>query len=396
MTPPYRYILRYQIDPVFHAEDRIEELALFCRASGIDEVLLFHHAEELTPGHPTREQCRPWLDMAIRLKQRLARDGVELSLHSWSTTHHTPRGRRPAPGQNFTTMVGPNGVASLLSACPLCPNWQAYIAGSFAWWAGELKPRAIWIEDDWRLHNHGAELGFGGCFCDLHLRRFAQSAGRDTLTLEELVEALTAPGAPHPWRGLWLDLWRASLLEPAIRIRDAVRAADPDVRMGLMTSDPDTHSIEGRDWHAMQQAWGFEPEFLVRPHLPPYTETNAKQDVPAVTRHTIANLRRPLVLPRPRRTCQQHPHGKLARRHGGLRVHDAGEAARRSPERRRRGRQGWTSADRVGALQPSGQRGCQEPERLHAGSRRHRSRARQNRKGDPRKPRVTEPGFCCD
>ncbi len=38
---PYRYILRYYIDPGFHEDDRIIELVHFCHSSGIQEVMLF-------------------------------------------------------------------------------------------------------------------------------------------------------------------------------------------------------------------------------------------------------------------------------------------------------------------------------------------------------------------
>ena len=294
MNQTYRYILRYTIDPSFQPRQRIEELATFCTESGIEEVMLFFTGEELNLGHPTQEQYRPWLDMAVRVKQRLAREGVELSLNPWTTTHHGARGRRLQPGQDFTTMVGPNGVINALAACPLCPRWQEYLCETFARWAAELKPIAIWVEDDWRLHNHGAELGYGGCFCRLHLERLARTLGRDAVTREELLANLLAPGQPHPWRKKWLELCRATLLEPAVKLRGSVREACPDVRMGLMTSNPDTHSIEGRDWEALQEAWGFEPAFLVRPHIAPYTETWAVSAPPSVTRHTLANLRRPI------------------------------------------------------------------------------------------------------
>ena len=294
MSQPYRYILRYTIDPSFQPEQRMEELAQFCTESGIAEVMLFFTGEELNLGHPTEQEYRPWLDVAVRVKERLAREGVEVSLNPWTTTHHATRGRYLKPGQDFTTMVGANGVVNALAACPLCPRWQEYLCETFAQWAAELRPIAIWIEDDWRLHNHGRELGYGGCFCRLHLERFAEMLGRDAVTLQEVMANLLAPGRPHPWRKQWLELCRATLLEPAVKLRAAVRAACPEVRIGLMTSNPDVHSIEGRDWPALQEAWGFEPAFLVRPNLPPYTETYAVSTPPSVTRHTLANLRRPI------------------------------------------------------------------------------------------------------
>lgn len=291
----YRYILRYSIDPAFHPDERIEELAQFCVAARIEEVMFLFTAEELSLGHPAREMCEPWIQTACRLRDRLARDDIDISLNPWTTTYHLSRGRRLFSGQNFTTMVGPDGTRSPISACPLCQNWQKYLCDLFAEWCRRLKPVALWIEDDWRLHNHGKELGFGGCFCELHLERFQKQTGR-TVSREELLEKILAQGEPHPWRAIWLNIWRDSLIEPAHALRDAVKDASPETRLALMSSDPDTHSIEGRDWHALQDAIGFEPAFLTRPHLPPYTQEFSLQTPPSVTRHTMADLKRPLEI----------------------------------------------------------------------------------------------------
>jgi len=279
----FRYILRYEIDPLFNANERIEELLRFCIEARIGEVMLFLLAEELSNGHPTLEELRPYVQMAKRIKSRLQEKGVGLSLNPWTTLYHEARGRRLKPGQDFTLMVGETGAVAPLSACPLCPNWQEYICQTFAYLAGEIKPLVIWVEDDWRLHNHGLELGWGGCFCHLHLQRLAKIIGRK-VTRQELLEHILAPGESHPWRNIWLEICRDSLLEPAVKLRQAVQKANPSPRLGLMSSLPDVHSIEGRDWLALQQALGNKPAFLSRPHMPPYTETPAISTPPALTR----------------------------------------------------------------------------------------------------------------
>ena len=290
----YRTILRYLICPTHHPDDRIEELAGFCRDARIEEVMLLFTAEELTTGHPTREELGPWVELLCRTRDRLAEDGVALSLNPWTTTYHTARGRRLKPGQDFTCMVGETGAVSPIAACPLCEAWQSYLCDLFGWVVAEVKPVALWVEDDWRLHNHEPEMGYGGCFCKLHLDRFAAAIGREAVTREELLDAILAPGQPHPWREPWLAVCRDSLLEPARRLRQAITAANPGTRLALMSSGPDTHSIEGRDWHALQKALGDEPSFLTRPHLPPYTEEPPLQTPPAGTRLTLANLAGPL------------------------------------------------------------------------------------------------------
>jgi len=290
----FRYILRYCIDPTCDVQARIDELVQYCIESKTEEVMLFSPAEELSTGHPTLEELEPYVNLAINLKKVLSGRNIELSLNPWSTLYHVERGRRLKPGQDWQLMVGETGCQNKLAACPLCHKWQKYICKIFCYLTQCVKPIAIWVEDDWRLHNHDIESGFGGCFCDLHLARFSKAVGTE-VTRELLLQNILAPGKPHPWRKKWLELSRESLLEPALKLADTVRKANPSTRLGLMSSVPDVHSAEGRDWYKLQNTLSpSELPFLIRPHLPPYTEMTAIQSPPSVTRHTIANLKRPL------------------------------------------------------------------------------------------------------
>jgi hypothetical protein len=292
----YRYILRYMIDHEYLPEERIEEIAVYCKENGIQEVMLFINAEELFEGHVTSKLLADWLLMAKKLNERLKQDDIDISVNPWTTTVHCARGRKIAKEFDFRLMVGETGVDNGITACPLCENWQQYLCDVFSAIAKELKPVAIWVEDDWRLHNHGDEMVFGGCFCDHHMAEFSKKVGQE-VTREEMMKKVLAPGAEiHPWRKIWLDLWQETLLEPARKARDAVKAVSPDTALALMSSGPDVHSVEGRDWHALQEALGDDPIFMARPHLPPYTETRALDTTPANTRLTIANLNRPLEI----------------------------------------------------------------------------------------------------
>lgn len=285
----YRYILRYLIDPGFEAGERIEELISFCNESKIEEVMLFLAAEELSAGHPTDAELDAFIRLAKTLKPCLAAAGIELSLNPWSTLYHSSRGRTLREGQRFRLMVGENGRESTVSPCPLCTEWRDYLAGSFARMAREINPVALWIEDDWRLRNHGAALGWGGCFCGEHLTRFSRRVG-EPVSRERLLRAILAPGKPHPWRGLWLDLSRESLLEPLQFASARIREASPSTRVALMSGSPDTHAAEGRNWPSLQDAVRGQAVFLSRPTMKPYTQTHALGTPPGLTRLTIANL----------------------------------------------------------------------------------------------------------
>ena len=289
----YRLILRYQIDPEWEADARIDDLLRFCETARIDEVMLLIAAEELSNGHLTEGELENYLWLGRRLRDRLETDGRALSVNPWTTLFQIPRGRRRGAEHPFRPMVGETGRESPTAVCPLCPAWQKWQADVFARMAAEIQPAAIWLDDDFRLHNHGPELGWGGCFCDEHLRRFAEKAGQ-SVDRESLLDALLQPGTPHPWRRLWFDLSRESLLEALHPIREAVREANPEVTLALMSSMPDQHSAEGRDWAAIRDAFGGDGPLLLRPHMVPYTQSPALQTVPSVTRQTLACIEGPV------------------------------------------------------------------------------------------------------
>ena len=292
----FRYVLRYYIDPGFAEEKRIAELVRLCRSGRIEEVMLFYNPEELFQGYPDDEEVESWFSLARKVKRALDAEGIALSINPWTTTVHVSRGRRFTEKQrDFQPMIGETGTVSPITACPFDPHWQSWLGDFFARIAKEISPVAIWVEDDWRLHNHEPDMHYGGCFCPLHLARFEQETGIRT-TRVELLKNILAPGEPHPWRKPWLKVCRDSLLEPARKLYENVHAANPSVRLGLMSSGPDVHSTEGRDWNLLHDALSPDAPLLVRPHLPPYTEVFALSVAPAVTRQTISEYDGPLEI----------------------------------------------------------------------------------------------------
>jgi len=285
----FRIVLRYPLDPCNNPEQSTEDLIQFARESHISEVMFLIAAEERSSGHITIEQAKPWVEVINKAKSLLAKEGVGVSLNPWTTLYHSARGRHLHPGQNFTLIVGENGVTDPMSPCPLCENFQKYLGEYYSFLATEINPIAIWIEDDWRLQNHDPSLRFGGCYCDIHMKRFSKRVG-ESVTREKLVEAILAKGKPHPWREEWLQLCGESLQEPIKKIADKIYKSNPDVRLGAMTSSPDSYSTEGRDWTVLMDNICQKNKYLIRPNMPPYTETPAITTPPTVTRHTIANL----------------------------------------------------------------------------------------------------------
>lgn len=270
----YTYSLRIGLCPDFMAEEKFGQLLEFCRQSGIDDVQFFINMEEVNDGHLTKEETRPWLEMIASFIPRLRAEGITVSLNPWSTTLHTDRGRTLKPGQDFTTMVDFRGKAAQAVACPLDPAFREYITGMYRDYA-KLGFDVIWVEDDFRIHNH-APLEWGGCFCEHHMREFEKRLGHST-TREEFVEKMTAPGAPTPERIAWLDTMRDTMNGFAQLLGDAVHEVSPHTRVALMSSAPQNHAIEGRCWETVLRNFSGQNRPLDRPHLPAYNEVSGRQ-----------------------------------------------------------------------------------------------------------------------
>ena len=286
----FRYVLRYYIDMDFHEDARIAELVQMCKSGSIDEVMFFFNPEELFQCLVPEIELEKWFALAEKLKSALTAAHIDISINPWTTTVHLSRGRKfSGKTLRYSPLVGENGVVSAVTSCPLDKNWIADLSAFWARIARDIAPTAIWVEDDWRLHNHEPSMNYGGCFCTEHLARFEAAAGTTT-NRETLLQNITAPGTPHPWRKIWLDICRDTLLEPARQLYRTVHNANPDVRLGLMSSQADIHSIEGRDWNELKQALSPDKPLLLRPHLPPYTEVYALQALPSNARQTISEF----------------------------------------------------------------------------------------------------------
>ena len=268
---PYLYILRLAVAPDFHEEERLEALATFCREAQIDDVAFILWAEELNTGHPTLHEVEPWLRMVGRVKPRLAAQGVTTSLNPWVALLHADRGRVLKPGQQFRLMVDSNGRTASATACPLCPALREHLRRQYERMA-QLQPRIIWVDDDFRLHNH-APLQWGGCFCELHMQEFSRRAGR-RFSRDEFVRGVLQPGSPHPFRRIWLDTNRETMVDLATMLGQAVNRVSPQTQVGLMSSAPEVHCIEGRDWEGVLRGMAAGKVPVNRTHLPSYSEVS--------------------------------------------------------------------------------------------------------------------------
>ena len=269
---PARYTLRLQFSPEEDPGRVTEELLGLVKSARVDEIMFFYFAEALNDGHDSLARVQEWADGSRPYRQALETAGVTVSLNPWHSLLHTDRYRRLKVDQVWQTMVDPNGRAADACVCPLDESWRAYFEQTLHIY-GREGFRAVWLDDDIRLHNHWP-LDWGGCFCPLHMAEFEKRKGIRT-TRAQVVRRCTAPGEPHPWREAWLDMWDETQTELVAHWRDVL--AGYGVELGLMTSVAEHHSAEGRRWKKWWKAIGGDRPPVHRPHFWPYEDIRPAQ-----------------------------------------------------------------------------------------------------------------------
>jgi len=273
-SKPLRYHLRFQIIPGKNVERDAHILANFCKKHGVEEVVLFFAAEEWNNGLLSAKEEDAWFATIKKTKSILDKAGVVTSLNPWMTVLHCARGRTFPQDRKFKPIVSPAGEVDKACASFADPNWQKYIYKLYGRFA-KVGFRVVWVEDDFRYHNH-TPLTWGGGFEPEVLSHFAQKIGR-RVSREEVLKNILKPGKPHPWRVKWMETWRGIQLEVAEGLAETVAENAPHKsKIGLMSSRPSTHSIEGRDWQKLFAAFSINGQVAHRPHCAGYGESPGK------------------------------------------------------------------------------------------------------------------------
>ena len=170
-----------------------------------------------------------YLKLLEDVKRVLEPRGVTLSVNHWHSIMHADLGKRMSEELPFRPMVDVEGSQAQLCVCPLDTAWQDHLAALYRRYAA-LRPHILWVEDDFRFHNH-APLEWGGCFCEAHMELYSRMAGHP-VRREDFVQGVLQPGEPHPYRKIWLDACRRTLVEIAGRLEEAAHAVSPETRLG--------------------------------------------------------------------------------------------------------------------------------------------------------------------
>lgn len=264
----YIYSLRLGIDPHYWDQTKMDELKQLTHEAKLDDINLIINSQELNVGHVTKKQVEPWLAITRRFMEDLKDEPVTISMNPWTNLLHSDRGRHLTEDFKFRTMVDYQGVKATAVACPADPKFVEYIAEIYGMYAS-VQPSHIWLDDDFRHFNH-KPLTFG-CFCEGHMAIFNQKLG-DNLSREAFVARVFQEGAPTKERRVFLEQVALEMNQIAKAIAQAVHEISPETRVGLMSSQPEYHALEGRDWHALFEKLSIEHPATSRPHLPSYNE----------------------------------------------------------------------------------------------------------------------------
>lgn len=270
----YIYSLRYALALNRDNTKRLKELAKFCHDAKIDDINFFINHEEIGRGHLLNNETEEWLSLAREMKDFSIEHDLTFSLNPGITLMHGDRGRKLNTKLAFGTMVDANGVQASAVACPLDPIFQDYLADTYGMYA-TLEPNYLWIEDDLRHFNHKPIQW--GCFCEKHMDTYRQILNNQTLTREELVSKILQSGQASNERKVYLDCARQTIIDIVKKIQIKVHSISPKTKLALMTSQPDQHTTEGRDWQKLFTSLSGKQPFVARPHLPAYNEVTAKE-----------------------------------------------------------------------------------------------------------------------
>ena len=277
------YILRYHLpmEPYADAaltQRRFEELLGFCRETGTRAVMFyvaFHADWYYMPDTP--EHAERWAADMMPFVRRLREEGISYQLNFQNVLGSITGGADFSSEYGWETMTDHRGRVNTGCACFLGETFRAKMGRQLRAWAA-TEPDVLWIDDDFRLHNHDALLLEGYqdwfCYCGEHLRRFNEQYGASYDRASLLRDMLRA-GKPHPVRAQWLRFQGEMIARAAAWIREQVHSVSPHTRLAQMTSLPGVHAAEGRDWGSFLTALsGEENRALLRPHFGPYAEGN--------------------------------------------------------------------------------------------------------------------------
>jgi hypothetical protein len=179
--------------------------------------------DELTPGPACFALWAELLELRIAA---FARAGIAVGFWMGQTLGHGAGLSGAAQAGPFQHEADATGAVLPDHLCPLCPHLREHLGAALACIAA-VRPAAILLDDDFRLSKGNP----GWCLCPLHRAAFRRR-GLPDLPGPELLERVLS-GAPGWERAAWWQVHEDALVDLARALGEAVRAAAPQVRLGL-------------------------------------------------------------------------------------------------------------------------------------------------------------------
>lgn len=289
MNSKIKYILRYYVpcDPTYSEEvtaRRGDELIAYCINNGIQSVMLY---VDLNPNWyympDTVQHTEYYAELLHPLINKMREKSISYQLNYQNLFGSWDGGADLSDVNGWENWVDEKGMESKGCACCIGPKFREIAGKKLQIWAS-TKPDVMWIDDDIRFHNHRAPIrefwsgkAFAervdfGCFCNQHIERFHREYG-NTYTRQEIEEGILKGSIV---RKQWMEFSGNIANEVTEWIEKTIHEVSPDTKVAVMTSNPDVHSVEGRNWkHFLKNLSGKEKP-LLRPTFGPYMEGNPR------------------------------------------------------------------------------------------------------------------------
>lgn len=203
----------------------VKDMKIMHKKYGINRFIMFGPSKSFRAiGYPGIEEYKKIADKINWFKAQLKDTGIKFS---WWMALTLKQGTKV----DYQHIVGVNGNESPVGLCPLDDRFIEDMGKKSALIAQTAQPEMILLEDDFSLQNYGKKYYFG-CFCPLHLKAFAQKAGK-FYSREELKKIFEEDKAETlDLRKLWAQCAKESLVKFCKGIRQAVDKVAPEVRLG--------------------------------------------------------------------------------------------------------------------------------------------------------------------
>lgn len=184
---------------------------------------------------------RDHVEKLKRAKEALRKIGIGTSVQVQMTIGHGDSGQKAEDwtGKTWTGWTGSTGVEDRFCNCPRQPAFLDYLRQMVRIYA-EVRPRAIWIDDDLRYNNHypATEDSRLGCWCSTCIADFSRQDGKEW-TRKTLDEAMaTDKDLALRWKRFSIS----SLDNVARIIAEETKNVSPETKMGYQKTfwDSDT------------------------------------------------------------------------------------------------------------------------------------------------------------